>query len=169
MDFNNNAEIGARSHGTVPKENFVSVGQPPPQKLFSSGSSSEEMSSDELTPDDDIYLHPIPGSRNGHFLETVSRKFWIFFQFFWNFWNFSILKFIFFVSTETAPLKEKKKFFIMKQCKISIIRVTCPLMVIIVMMTGIITGLALNSHEPVKPLVVSFQGNVLVQSGQSTV
>ena len=67
-DFNNNAEIGARS---IPKENkFISVGQPPPQKAFSSGSSSgtEEVSSDELTPDDDIYLNPIPGSRIGHIL-----------------------------------------------------------------------------------------------------
>ena len=65
-DFNNNAEIGARS---IPRENkFISVGQPPPQKAFSSGSSSgsEEVSSDELTPDDDIYLNPIPGSRIGH-------------------------------------------------------------------------------------------------------
>ena len=65
LDFNNNAELGARSNGTIPKEKFVSVGQPPAQKPFSSGSSSEEMSSDELTPDDDIYLNPIPGSRNG--------------------------------------------------------------------------------------------------------
>lgn len=42
----------------------------------------------------------------------------------------------------SSPLKEKKKFFIMKQCKISIIHVICPLMEMLAMMTGIIKGTA---------------------------
>ena len=44
----------------------------------------------------------------------------------------------------SSPLKEEKKFFIMKPCKISIIHVTCPLMEMLAMTTGIITGTALK-------------------------
>ena len=44
----------------------------------------------------------------------------------------------------SGPLKEKKKFFIMKPCKILIIHVICHSMEMLATMTGIITGMALK-------------------------